>query len=417
MRILLANSIFHPNIIGGAEKFTYLLARMLSDRGHHVDVMASSGRAKSGGGLSRRRVEGVSGEVFESEPAGIYDLLDREASPGLAARAVHHALNVRCRRWRRLASAVCAETRPDLLHTNTIVGMTAEVWLAAAAAGVPVIHTLHDYHLLCPRTTLLRSDGSDCLRPPLPCRILARPKLKATRAVDVVTSPTRFVLDRHLRAGGFAASQARVVPNAVESLPGSLPDRSGRDTVTGLYLGQLDSHKGVPLLLEALAATAEAPLGDSLRFVFAGEGPLSDAVAAAAAGDRRLRYAGFVQGDAKAELLDEADFLVLPSVWNDNFPLVILEAFSHGIPVIGSDRGGIPEVVADGRNGRIVEPLTGEIAAAISGYVSDPALRLEHGKAAAEDARRYTVERQVDLFEEIYAGLLRGRQMDNATAE
>ena len=414
MKILLANSIFHPNIIGGAEKFAHILACRLSSRGHHVDVLASDGRSGSSRQLSRRRVDGVSGRIHEAVAEGLYDLLDQDGSHSLATRAVHHAMNARSRRWRSLAREVIDEIRPDLLHTNTVVGMTTAIWLAARDAGLPVVHTLHDYHLLCPRTTLLRSNGSECLDSPLPCRLLAWAKMRASAAVDVVTSPSRFVLDRHLCGGGFSTAEARVVPNAVESLPDAIPDRSGRDTVTGLYLGQLDGHKGIPLLLEAIAALAAGPGNERLRFVFAGEGPLANDVQSFAAADPdRVRYAGFVKGREKEDLLGEADFLVLPSVWNDNFPLVILDAFSHGIPVIGSARGGIPEVVTDGRNGRIVQPQSAAIAEAMRAYVVDDRLRLRHGADAAATARDYTVDRQVDMFEEIYAELLRGRQTDS----
>ncbi len=409
MRILLQNGIFHPNVIGGAERSSWLLARKLSERGHHVDALATTGRVA---GAPRKIVErslpGLSGVVHEAPVAGLYDLIEDEDArrPSLLARGIHHFQQIHSPRWLMLAGRVIDACRPDVLHTNTITGMTPAVWQAARRRGVPVVHTLRDYHLLCPRTTLLHGDGRECDDPRLPCRILAAAKLPRTALVDVVTSPTRFVLERHRRAGGFPDARAEVVFNAVETYPDDLPDRRGRRTVTGLYLGQLDDHKGVSLLMDTLRDLFTDPAAARLRFAFAGAGPRAAVVARfceASAG--RAASHGFVQGDDKDALLRAADFLVVPSIWNDNFPRVILDAFSYGLPVIGSSRGGIPEIVHPGIDGRIVEPETDALAAAMRGYLDDDATRLAHGAAGLVECRRYAVDKQIDLFEEIYRSL------------
>lgn len=113
-----------------------------------------------------------------------------------------------------------------------------------------------------------------------------------------------------------------------------------------------------------------------------------------------------VQGDAKARLLRHADFVVVPSIWNDNFPRTMLDAFSNGLGVIGSRRGGIPEVVRDGVDGQVIEPVPSELKSAIQAYVDDPALRLRHGASAHARARDFTLDRQVSRFEALYRQLL-----------
>jgi glycosyltransferase involved in cell wall biosynthesis len=411
VRILLANSIFWPQVIGGAETATWLLARELSRRGHTVDVLTTTGRRGGVAEPRERTLAGLSGTVYEAPSWGLYDLLpDGDARPpGLPVRGAHHLLSLHAPRWRRWAAEILARTRPDVLHTHTIVGMTPAIWGAADRAGVPLVHTLHDYHLLCARTTLLRSSGRTCESPPWPCRLLARGKLRATRHVDVVTAPSRFVLERHLVAGGFPGARAEVVPNACEDLPTQPPDRSQLTAVQGLFLGQIDSHKGIPQLIRALDALldgAHGPVPASFRFAFAGQGPyVTDVRALCSRHAERVIYHGVVQDKQRERLYAESSFLVLPSRWHDNFPMVILEAFGRGLPVIGARRGGIPEVVTDGQSGLVVEPEPGPLATAILRYAGDAELRCVHGAAALARSRDYSLERHITSFLRIYREL------------
>jgi len=412
MKILVQNSIFHPRVIGGAEISSHLLAVQLSSRGWDVDALATTGSRRGPGELKARPLEGTDGQVLEAPSAGLYDLY-RDGGPapppGLLIRGMHHFAAVHSPRWLRLARQALDRSRPDLLHTNTIVGMTPAVWQAARERGIPVVHTLRDYHLLCPRTTLLRSSGRECVDTPLPCRVLARLKLARTGGIQMVTAPSRFVLQRHLDAGAFPGARSEVVPNACEEIPGDLPLRTATDVPRGLFLGHLDAHKGVVLLMEALADLFADPATADLEFDFAGAGPLAEEVSAfCAAHPGRARFHGVVRDQAKRDLLRQAAWVTVPSVWNDNFPRTMLDAFSWGLPVIGCRRGGIPEVVREDRDGLIVEPDAVALADAMRRYVAEPDLRLGHGASARTRAAEFTLDRQVDRFEAIYRSLLDG---------
>ena len=322
-------------------------------------------------------------------------------------RGRHHFAQVHDTRWRRLAFQALDRCEPDLVHTNTIVGLSTAVWEACHLHGVPVLHTLRDYHLLCPRTTLQRSSGEQCHGGPLPCQVLRWLKRRHTDGVSLVTAPSRFVLDRHAAYGFFGDIRREVVPNACE---GDAPPYQDPpvDQVRGLYLGQLDHHKGVGVLLEALAEyLPQAPA--HFGFDIAGHGPLQYQVEAFAAHwEGRVRFHGMVQGEAKRELLRDCAFVTVPSVWHDNFPRTMLDAYMHGRPVIGAHRGGIPEVVRDGETGTIIEPEPAALASALARYAGDTELRLGHGRAARRLADRYTLAFQVDRFCGLYADLTGG---------
>lgn len=414
MKVLIQNTTYYPRVIGGAEMSSYLLAVKLFERGHQADAMASTGRRRGPARLAERPLPETPGTVYEAPSHGFADIYDDNtgglaAQPGLVMRGLHHFANVHSRRWRRWAGEALDRSRPDILHTNTIVGMTAAVWEAARERGIPIVHTLRDYHLLCPRTTLLRSSGQDCVDAPLPCRVLRSLKLRQTGGIGVVTAPSTFVLRTHTEAGGFPGARAVRVPNACETIPDDVPDRSRLAEPRGIFLGQLDHHKGVGLILSALAGLLADPATPPFGFDFAGVGPMQSDVEAFCRRDpERFRYHGMVKGEDKARLLRQAAFLLVPSVWNDNFPRTMLDAFGHGLPVIGSNRGGIPEVVGNEQEGIIIEPDAGRLQQAIARYLAAPALRLAHGEAARRAAQLYTLDRQVDAFVEIYESLRSG---------
>ncbi len=413
MKILIQNTLFFPQVIGGAEISSHLLGQELRRRGMAVDAVASTGIRGRGRTVTTRPTADGLGTVFEAPAHGFCDPFaagENSQQPNLLIRGLNHFASVYSPRWQSLFSEILVRTKPDLVHTNTIVGMTPAIWKAARHHGIPVVHTLRDYHLLCPRTTLLRSDGTDCRNPPLPCRILARLKMGQTKYVDAVTGSSRFVLQRHLAGDGFAEAKSFVVPNALEDWPENLPLRRDSGPVRGLFLGQIAGHKGIPLLLEVLAGLFADPACHELHFDFAGHGSLVETVRKfCSTHPDRARYHGHVEGEAKRDLLGGASFMVVPSVWAEPFGRSIIDAFSWGLPVIGSDRGGIPEIITTGRDGLVVNPDATSMSNAIKTFTLDHAMRLQMGLAARARAADFTLDRQVDAFISIYKTLLQER--------
>jgi glycosyltransferase involved in cell wall biosynthesis len=311
------------------------------------------------------------------------------------------------------------ETRPDVVHVFHLLGIGGGAIAAAAAAGARVLFHATDFFVACPVATLTLPDGTPCEGPPdggLGCfgcvhrpvgELLAReallPEVRRLRDLAgglrlhrplvgalamalvgrreelaaavgrarAVVAPTRFLagtLARH----GVAPDRIRLVPYGLDlgRLAG-LRERPAGPVVFGFF-GTIAPHKGVHLLLEALAGAPGLPVRVVLRGRLDDFPDYAARIAAAAASDGRVSLGGpFAPGELGAAL-SEVDALVVPSLWHENTPFVALEAMAAGRPVLASDRGGLAEIVGEGRGGALVPAGDAAALARALAHWSDP---------------------------------------------
>jgi glycosyltransferase involved in cell wall biosynthesis len=399
MHVLVVNNIYPPIMAGGAERIVAWLGEELVVRGHRVTVASTCGPEMQPYPAEVRN--GVT--VLRFFPRNVYWNFARQDQPR-HRRALWHVRDAWNRDAGRKFRSILNAAPPDLVHTHLIDGLSAAIWRCARRAGVPVVHTAHDYHLLCPRAFLLTRDWQICRQPSLGCRVYRAWHLRTATDVDLFVSPSQFLLDRHLQAG-LPAQRTAVVRNGIP-LPQKL--RAGCDAVRQrtrfVLLTRLTAEKGVRVVLQALAL-----LPDTLDFelVVAGHGPLEAEMQDAAARDSRLRFIGFVTGEEKDALLASAHCLLLPSLWYENAPVAVIEAAAYGHAVIGSRIGGVPELVRDGRTGVLFEPGDAAgLAAAMRGFLSGdirfPDLAADTRALASE----HTVERMADAYLDHYVSVL-----------
>ncbi|MGE5830414.1 MAG: glycosyltransferase [Micromonosporaceae bacterium] len=249
--------------------------------------------------------------------------------------------------------------RPDLLHLhNPYPLLSPWVIRTAHAARVPVVHTVHNYRQVCASGVYFR-DGhpcTDCLGRRVGVPAVVHACYRGSRAQSAVMAttlalhrPTWHTVDRylaltdeiagHLREYGVAEERIVVKPNAIDDpWPGEPPPVGDGF----LYLGRLVPEKGLPLLLEAWARHPVGSLG-VLRIV--GDGPLRTVAEAAARQRPDVRFLGRQPPDGVRAALRDSSVLVVPSLWRDVLPTVIIEALAAGRPVLGTDRGGIPYAI------------------------------------------------------------------------
>jgi glycosyltransferase involved in cell wall biosynthesis len=400
MHILVANNVYPPIVAGGAELIVSYLCEELARRGHRVTVVSTCGPDMEPYPVETRN--GV--QVIRFFPKNFYWSFDKGREPALKKLLWHARDAWNLQSGRRLREII-QTTRPDLLHTHLIDGMSASIWAHARRAGIPVIHTAHDYHLLCPRAFLLTRQWQLCLRPRIQCRLYRNWHLGTTRYVDLFVSPSRFLLEMHERAGLRAPNRA-IIHNGIP-LPGNVTRTRAPRAATSrsrfVMLTRLTVEKGIRVVL---GAVAQIPRSLDIEVTIAGKGPLEGEVRAAVSRDARIRYLGFIEGDAKAEALTRAGYLLLPSLWYENAPVVVIEAAAYGLGLIGSAIGGIPEFVEVDQTGFLFPPGDSTALAAIMTRLARDPVALPTLAARSRDfARRFTVGRMTDEYEAQYAAL------------
>lgn len=335
MKILIASSLYPPDIVGGVEIGAVALAEGFVERGHevHVLAMALDGRER------HERINGV--EVRRLPILNFYTPF--QGMHGPLSKLAWHAVDSLNLAMRGRLARYLAEIKPEVLQSHNLPGLSVAIWQAAQARGVPICQTLHDMYLLCPKTTMYRN-GAICESACLDCRVLSAPKMKAARAVDSVIGVSQFVLSRHADFFRHVKDQ-RVIYNGCTFVDAAAPPvRRPRLTPLTLgYLGRLHETKGVGWLIKTLT---HSEIGKRCRLIVAGRGtPDYEEKLRRESAGLNVEWRGFVE---PSELLRDIDYLVVPSLWNEVAARTIQEALSLAVPVICSARGGMPEVAGDG---------------------------------------------------------------------
>lgn len=266
--------------------------------------------------------------------------------------------------YRELRTLIRRERIQVAHFHNTFPLISPAGYFAANAEGVPVVQTLHNYRLICPNALCFRNGHvcEDCVGKTLPWPGVVHACYRGSRAATSVVT-TMLTTHRALRTwtdrvdmyialtefqrqklvqGGLPERKVVVKPNSVNPDPGMGEGRGGYY----LFVGRLSSEKGVDTLLSAWER-----LGRQIPLKVAGDGPLAGLVAEAAAKLDRVEWLGRQPVDRVIDLMKGAQALIFPSVLFEGFPLVIVEAFSVGLPVIASNLGSMSALIDHGRTG------------------------------------------------------------------
>ena len=292
--------------------------------------------------------------------------------------------------------------QPDVINSHNIDGLSPVVWQVARTAQRPVVHTVHDGHLLCPRAIMQRRDGRACEGLCGGCRVYAGFHARFQRYVDAVISPSKDLAELHC-AAGWDGRDLNVVPNAVPFEDVTLEAVEPSTPLRVLFLARLVQEKGCAVLLESIRRFAGNP---GLEFHVAGSGPFADEFAALATEAANLKFHGHVSGAEKSALLAKSDVLLVLSQWRENAPLSLLEGKLHGLYVIATRMGGIPEMVGPG-DGELIPAAAGD---ALCGRLRDligrrEALR-ELRRSRIDRARGYGVREMADRYVKIFEQLV-----------
>lgn len=364
MQIALPVHKFPPESLGGTEIYTLTLARALVEAGHTVAVFYPA--------------MGVNALTTSLTPDGIQCWQAPLPSTRLSEDPVRQFWHTfRDRRIEADFQTFLQTVQPDLVHFQHVQGVSAR--LIELAAGRPRLLTLHDYWYFCANSQLIRPDRQPCAGPNLGCRncvdcATARADLqglrrlrpvvglpfvyrnhylhKLTAQIDRFIAPSEFLRQQYIRQGWPAAK--------IIALENGMDRRRLRDITSAMlpppparphfgFLGSLAWQKGVHVLIEAFNQLPDT----AALTIYGSETVFPDYAAELRRMTRHpnIRFAGAIGFDQVGAALAQLDALVVPSLWYENSPLVIQEAYIVGVPVIASRTGALAEKVQDQRNG------------------------------------------------------------------
>ncbi|MCB9881589.1 MAG: glycosyltransferase family 4 protein [Planctomycetes bacterium] len=360
LRILYVVHQFVPRHVAGTELYTEHLARGMQARGHEVAVFATE--AYHGEPQSTLREKDLTGlRVFEAVHNNAFaDFESSYLDPEKEAQ------------FERVLDAFS----PDVVHVQHLCQHSLNDLAIAKRRGLPIVYTLHEFWLLCVHNGWLVRPGYELCAGPeaAACAACAKTCCPAPKAgtgerewleawlardatvraalehVDLFVSPSHFLRERFVEAGLIAAE--KIIASDNGSPPHTLrrgPHRESDHLRIG-FLGTLAEWKGIHVLIEAMNRLGDDEASLELHGVLEYFPQYVERLRDLAR-HPRISFEGRYDNAHVADILAGIDVLVVPSLWYENSPITIHEAFSSGVPVVASGVGGMAEFVEHEKNG------------------------------------------------------------------
>jgi len=404
VKILLAHNTY--TITGGAEVFYHEVGRVLKKFDHKIAYFSAK-----------------ENELVEPWAEFFPEVSDYK-SKGLIAKFSSFPSMVYSQKTKAAMARIISEFKPDIIHVfASYVKLTPSILDAAKDAGVPVVMSCNDYKHICPSYKLYHSGRiceeckggkfyraiiNKCSHNSLTYSVAVAIEAYVHNLLNIYRKnvhtflfSSEFMAQKTEEFWGEGSFRWRKLRNPFDSTK-----YKATYTPDGpvLFFGRLIDEKGVDVLIRAASQLSEV----SFRIV--GDGPdmqplkrLADEL-----GLNNLNFAGAKWGEDMDDELKACSFVVVPSIWHENFPYVINQSFAFGKPVVGSNRGGITELVEHGERGLIYEATEPDaLAAMVRELWTNPDRIGEMGLRAKQFSdREFNDESLYQTLKEIYTEVL-----------
>jgi glycosyltransferase involved in cell wall biosynthesis len=407
MKILLVNGRGYPKY--GGENYFTSLCRLLELKGNQVVVFTSKDQRNIDQKYNTYCVDKIN--------------LDDLGSVSFKKKVFSTPKVIYSLESRANMERLIRDIRPDLVHLHQIKRFISPSILAPIKkAGIPIVQTLQDYQLVCPNYRLFVKENTceackdkryyhaffrRCVRNSFALSLLACFEQYChdylgifQKNVDVFISPTKFLKDKMIELG-FNAKKILHVPNFIFAGDYQPNHEFGEYIV---YSGRLVKEKGADIVIRAMR---DFP---SVKLLVLGDGEYRKSLEAFAAENNinNVEFRGYLSREEIKPVIAKAIFTIVASRWYEVCPLVILESFAMGKPVIGADIGGIPELIDNGINGLLFKPdNAAELSLKIKLLLNDREMvKLMGQKARQKAVESYGADLHYDQLRAIYQSLL-----------
>jgi glycosyltransferase involved in cell wall biosynthesis len=351
MKIVLAHN--HFNLIGGAEVFYHEVGRVLIDNGHSVSYFSPLD------------------ENIKSEWVNYFPKTADYNSTNLLSNLLSFRKMIYSKEAKKKFKELLIDFQPDIVHVFAIyVRLTPSILEACSELNIPIVMSCNDYKHICPNYKLFHH-GKICEA----CKDgkfynaflnkCSKNSFKFSFAIaleaysNYYTQIYRKNINTYLFASSFMAKKTQefwgkgnfnfdILKNPFNSQKYSLSTDFENYI---LYFGRLVDEKGVDILINAMKFCPNS----TLKIIGNGTEQENLLSLTKSLNLGNVEFVGPKWGEELEQYIKKARFIVVPSIWHENFPYVILQSFALGKPVIGSNRGGIPEMINDGLFGLIYE--------------------------------------------------------------
>lgn len=323
---------------------------------------------------------------------------------------------------RRGLDAVLADFQPDVVHLHNVYHqLSPSILQTLARRRIPAVMTLHDYKLACPSYQFLdkgeiceaciggrfhqaarrRCQGSLAASALLGFESFLHSRFGAYGPVGRFICPSRFMAEKMTQAGVYP-DRLRWVPHFVDPSTVRTAERPGRDVV---FAGRLSAEKGVDTLIDAMSRL-DAPA----RLTVAGDGPERAALEAQAerVAPGRVRFLGRLGREELHDLVRSSAVTVMPSRWYENQPMIVLESFACGVPVVGTRLGGTTELIEPDVDGDLVaanDPAA--LARALQPFLDNPTASFAMGRAGRRKIEDdFSPSAHLERIDHVYAEVI-----------
>jgi glycosyltransferase involved in cell wall biosynthesis len=396
MRILLVSNLYPPYVEGGAEILAHDVATELTKMGHEVMTLTSSY-----GLVKVRKDEGV-WRTLRIFPVAHFD--KRRSALQQFNQLYNFYRRYHCAANARELRRVIAETKPDVLYIWEVSGIgVTSLMKTLAHLNIPIVFHLGSYWLLYaskPETEQSRMKASA-----LKQRLIGSFPIPKHASMIAVSETVK---QQHVEAG-IDAARIEVIYNGIDTSFLDLPkaeraQSEEKQPFQLLYVGRLRVEKGIAVIFKALSLLAKerdvsksGELPFHLHIIGSGDKVYIDELQALLREKDLIRAVTFHGKIPQHELIawyDHADVMLVPSLWQEPFGLVIAEGMARKLPVIASNSGGPAEILTHEGNGLLVTPGDEQqLAMAIGRLLDDQQLRERLGMAAHQTVEeRFTIE-------------------------
>ncbi len=408
MKILIVN--YRYFISGGPEKYMFNIIKKLEQEGHEVIPFS----------IKSNKNEHTEYEKYFAEPIGGKDATyyeDYKKTPKtimqMLSRSIYSFKN------KRLIKKIIKDTNPDVVYVLHFINkLSPSIIKGIKEMKKPVVLRLSDYFLLCPKFDFLKNGQvceeclqngykscikNKCVKGSFFASVIRVVSMKIHKLikiynkVDVMITPSNYLKEK-LESNGFEENKICHIPTFCNAKNTNMENIGEY----GLYFGRITQEKGVEYIIRAYEK-----LDANHKLKIMGDDSTEEA--------KRLKeyvkekninnveFLGFKKGEELEKIVENSRFVLVPSIWYENLPNTILEAFSYGKPVIATKIGSLTETIEDGKNGYLFE--MGNIEQIVENILKldDNNLVTKIGQNNIEEIKNtYSVEKHYNKLMEIF---------------